>query len=467
MDTLSSAIKIYPGDPEVFFLLASAKHKLSSSAYDQRADEIFADLLSSALDDVANAIKLAPNFADAYILRSELYCAKNWQFEQAIDDLNKALQIAPGNMLALLKLAQLYCQVGQLEDSARVLDLATEFPASCAEIARMRLELNSRLGRSTECLLDLDFLISKMSGTAELYFDRAKVHHDMNNCAAALADIDSACGLSAEWKVLRSEFHLLHYQFDLAEKDLLEISKGDDIYSKRIAQSKLVGLYAGLRRFDKALELVNLMVKDAAPGFLIQCLVARTFICLQLGQSDSALQDCNHALRLIEESYGDSDPVSIIRLRGDTASVLTRRGAVYARMQNLGAAESDFRRAYELALSAHEYEALGKLGESVMESGLWHFALEIFSSIIDAIPASDKAYMGRARTFESIGKIDEAIKDYSASLSLNPARYPQVRRLSSIDLSNLVPASSSLVVSSSHLSPEQFEAFDEAKLFRL
>lgn len=458
---------MYPADPEVSFLLASAKHKLSTSAYDQRAYELFAELLSSALDDVAHAIKLAPNFADAYLLRSELYCAKNLHFE-AIDDLKEALQIAPGTTLVLLKLAQLYCQVGQLEDSERVLDLATEFPPSCAEIARMRLELNSRLGRSRECILDLDFLISNMAGPAELYFDRAKLHHEMNNCAAALADINSACALSDEWKVLRSEFHLLHYQFDLAEKDLLEVSEGDDSYCNLTAKSKLVGLYAGLGRFDKALELVNRMVEDAPPSFLTQCLVARTFICQQLGQTDRALKDCNHALGLIEESSGDRDAsVSNIRLRGDTASVLTRRGAVYAKMQSLEAAESDFRRAYELALSAHEYEALGKLGESVMESGLWHFALEIFSRIIDAIPESDKAYMGRARTFESIGKVDEAIRDYSACLSLNPARYSQVKRLSSIDLSDVVPASSNLVVSSSHLSPEQFEAFDEARLFRL
>lgn len=419
VDTLTKAIELDPSASEAFYFRALAKLNLSGVGYEQRQFGDFIDMRSSALDDLTECIRLNPAHTDAYILRSDLFIGTNYQFPKAIEDLQVVLRLVPNSLPALLKLAAIY-QHPMAQDLAQALAFisrAASVDPSNESVINMRLRLNRSLGNTREAIEDLGVLIAKVPTEAKLFVDRSELREQLYDCQGAIADLNSACQISDEWKLVRSQFYILHRQFDLAEKDLFDEAKNGAPNFRHFPHMKLCTIYMGLGQLDKAMQQVNTLLELGPDTMLNSYYSIRAKIYLKLGDAAKALEDCNRVVAMIDEEGAKSSWGVDKSMK---ASALIKRGAIYSHCKDRTSAHNDFDEAYKLISSAQDYESFGKLGETLMSIGNYQGAVGMFSEIIKAVPNSDKAYFRRGTAHTNLGQNDKAIQDFSECIQLNP-----------------------------------------------
>lgn len=425
--SLTKAIDLNPTLFEAFYFRALAKQILRQLAQQQGQFEEVLTLQANAFDDVSECIRLNPDYVDAYLLRSDLYIGFNYQFDNAKDDLRMALNLVPNSVTALLKLAQIFLHpfAQDSQEALRLVSRAISIDPSNDSAIRMRFQLHKNLGQRKEAVEDLGLLIAKDPTNATLYCDRAELREQLHECQGALADLDRACQISDEWKMYRGQFHMLHRQFDLAEKDLLQAIETMEPQFRHMPIMRLTAMYVGLRKFDKALKLVNALLELGPETMMSSYYSVRSHILLELGDDGNALADCNRVLTGVEEearmgSWGSDNLENNLSYKADKAKALIKRGAIYSRKQEKALANKDFDAAFKLISSPHDYESIGRLGETLMSIGNYQASAQMFSDIIKANPNSDKAFFHRGTAYMKTNMSDNAIQDFSECIRLNP-----------------------------------------------
>lgn len=478
VDSLTKAIELNPTLFEAFYLRALAKQILRQFAHEQRQFDDVLTLQSNAFDDVSECIRLNPNYAEAYLLRSDLYLGFNYQFDKAIDDLRMALDLVPNSVTALLKLAQIHSHpfVGQnFPEALRLVSRAVNIdPANDAAIL-MRFQLHKNLGQINGAIEDIGLLIAKDPANATLYYDRAELREVLQDCKGAFADLDSACQLSDEWRMFRGQTYMKHRRFDLAEKDLLYAVETAESTWRHFPLMILTAMYAGLQQFDKALDKINTLLELGPDTMINPYLSARSYVYLKLGDSDKALADCNRVLAGVEEEArrftfgGDNNLDDNITYKTDKARALIKRGAVYWHKQSRVLAQSDFEAAYKLLSPPKDYETLGRLAETLISTGDYQSAVQMFCEIIEANPNSDKALFQRGTAYAKVNMSDRAIQDLSECTRLNPRHFEALNALAELyelkgrrDLAATAQKAASDPGLQVHFLPDDF---DEQRLF--
>lgn len=424
VDSLTKAIELDGSLFEAFYYRALAKIHIYKLQQEQRQFDGLIELHKSAFDDVSESIRLNPTHLDAYLLRSDLFVGFNMQFDKAIEDLQSALKVAPDSVVALLKLAGIFCHpFSQRHSEALTLvHRAASIDPSNESAVRMKFQLHKGFGQTAEAIEDIGFLIAKEPGKASLYVDRAELHEKLHECDAALADLNSACQISDEWKLLRSEHHMLHRQFDLAEKDLLHrVGIGDSSWH-HFPHMKLATLYVGCERYDKALEQLDTLLQLGPESMTTNYFLTRSFIHLRLGNTEQALRDCEEALSLIESEGKNNSWGGIennLSYQKDMALALINRGAIWYK-QDRKLAKNDFDGAYRVMSSEKDKGVIGKLGETFLSTGDYQSAERMFSEIIIANPKCERAYWQRGKAYLKQNEMDKAVADFSKCIQLQP-----------------------------------------------
>lgn len=82
------------------------------------------------VQNLDKAIKLDPNFADAYLLRAEIF-AKDKEYEKALEDCNRAIELEPGRIYSYRIRANIYKLRGEndkfFEDCSKVIELEPDY----------------------------------------------------------------------------------------------------------------------------------------------------------------------------------------------------------------------------------------------------------------------------------------------------------------------------------------------------
>ena len=87
---------------------------------------------SEAIDEFSKAIKLKPNYADAYHVRGIAY-AQLGKYDDAIRDYNKAIQINPKFAMTYLNRGNTYRDLKKYGESPRDYNQAIEIDPNCSE----------------------------------------------------------------------------------------------------------------------------------------------------------------------------------------------------------------------------------------------------------------------------------------------------------------------------------------------
>jgi tetratricopeptide (TPR) repeat protein len=97
------------------------------------------------------------------------------------------------------------------------------------------------------------------------------------------------------------------------------------------------------------------------------------------------------------------------------------RGMVHFRSGNFEAARQDYLRA--IALSPPYYEVWTNLGQCLRRAKDHPGAVRAYSRALDLEPGQPLALMGRADSYQELGKLELACSDYTAALSAAPASW--------------------------------------------
>lgn len=227
---LTAALEILPRHPDALTTLAQVQYLLNQPIYalahaeaalairpDARACNVRAQALlalgqhNSALSGTESAIKLAPNFASAYVTRGDVLCALNLhdqalacyfkatelnfanrRFEDAISNLDLALTINPDNADIYLTRGNARLQLGQSKAAICDYDRAIAIRPDAHMAYSMRSSALQSLGRFEEAFESINHAIALDSNNFEYYWLRANNHSFQRNINEALSDYDRA-----------------------------------------------------------------------------------------------------------------------------------------------------------------------------------------------------------------------------------------------------------------------------------
>ena len=141
-DYIHKSAQLDPNDPRVAFtILALLSQREASSTSDGNAER-----LRSMQSELERAIKLDPQFADAYSLLALAFRLQR-KLDEAIPALRKAVELSPRNEQYRLNLAQLYLESGKFDEATSILrvlqasdnaGIATRSSEQLVQVQRLR-----------------------------------------------------------------------------------------------------------------------------------------------------------------------------------------------------------------------------------------------------------------------------------------------------------------------------------------
>ena len=263
-----------------------------------------------------------------------------------------------------------------------------------------RAQLYAALGRLEEALADYTGVIEEDPHYAEYHFDRAALLRRLERDDEALAEYETAMRLSPPFPELyynRGDLRSVMGDVDGALADfgyVLEIDPGYlDAYINRVAILIEIGQPAAARGELTA----GLAVAPDDPHLL--CLLAR--LELEQGHHDDARAAADAATRA----------------GAGVAEAWATRAAVAFELGDPAGAVADLTRAIELA---PDPAVLFNRAVAHQTLQRWELAEADFTAVLEADPAEDEAWLGRAECRRRLGDADGAGDDLRRAAALAP-----------------------------------------------
>ena len=268
---------------------------------------------------------------------------------------------------------------------------------------------------------------------------RAKVYLSANNVAAARNDINKAYSIDSNVAVVREargELHFMRNKGRAAQADWEACIKIDPNNSNCLL--KLGELYIAVKNYERALEMVNRQLeidnKDARAYFMKGIIVRDKYQDTAL-----ALQYFQNAVDLKQDFIDALDMLGVtLANRGDTLApfyynrileyqpsrwdIYYKLGAYYMSQNEENRALESFTKAVQInPADAESYYSMGFIH---LELRQFAQARDLFTSSINARERNYKAYYGRGYSWEMLGDVMNARKDYEKALEILPMYTP-------------------------------------------
>ena len=234
-------------DAETEFYLGVARH-----------DE---NLFSEAIEHYNEAIKLKPQFAEAYFNRA-VAKADLEKLEEAIKDYNQAIELRPKFVEAYVNRGNMKTRLGKLEEAVADLDQALKLNSEHTEAYTNRGYTKTLLGRMEEAIEDYNQAI-ELRPDNETYTNRGSVKVNLGYPEEGVRDFDKAIELtpkSAEAYYNRGTAKCAMGHLEEAIRDFdkaaeLRPEHSETYLNRGSIKASLGHLEEAIKDFDKAIEL--------------------------------------------------------------------------------------------------------------------------------------------------------------------------------------------------------------------
>ena len=183
VEDFTKAIKVKPNYIDAYFNRGIAYEYMGES--------------NRALKDYANVIKLDPGMNEAYINRALLY-KKLEKYTLAIKDLDRAIALRPDFAFAYLYRADIHYIMGDLGASAKDYRKVLNMLPNYIKAQRRLSEILYRQGKYTEALEFASKLCMLESDKADNFLQRAEIFIALQRFEAACKDLEHAKQLGSE-----------------------------------------------------------------------------------------------------------------------------------------------------------------------------------------------------------------------------------------------------------------------------
>lgn len=279
------------------------------------------------------ALRLAPNHADAFVVRGVLAQVEADE-EAALSHLNRALEIDPAHVLAYQLRADIWSTMLEwqkvLDDLGTLRDLAP----SSRETRIQKMSVHLLLGQYREAEVEVTYFVNKYPDDPMGFLSRAQVRQTRKWYDGALDDLNAAIDIDPE--LLDAYMDRGHLRYELKEYDLaLEdytralAIKPEDIPALTCRGLALLETGQVEEAADCAQALLAIDKEDGDGLYL------RGRIRIETGQYKQAVPDLNRALRV--------DPNDV--------QARCYRGLAREKLGNHKGARKDYARAYRDAVA--------------------------------------------------------------------------------------------------------------------
>jgi len=373
-----------------------AANKTDPTPYrDRSAVHVFSGNYKAAVADLTRAVELAEDAPELRVLRAECFLALN-QRRNVIADCTHALKHGAQTAKVYLMRARALRHVEKLDHAVADYTRLLKLDSSQAQAYFERGEVYRQLGKDEEALADYDNAIARTPDNFDYRVVRGKHRSLLGDHEGAVDDFARAIQLDnddPEPYVLHGEALIELGQHDMALDDF-DAAISRDAVCARAFRGRGRAFYfqgdfeLGRKELNKALRL-DLRYTDAYD--------TRGDIYLQLGEYESAASDFTKLIEIEPD-------------RSNMASVHYRRGRALLENGKYKEALADFDTS--LALEADNADAFAWRGAALSKLSRFGEALESILAACQLSPADAEGYRDQARPW-----IDSAIDQLTADIA--------------------------------------------------
>jgi tetratricopeptide (TPR) repeat protein len=168
-------------------------------------------LYEEALADYAEALRLDPNYALAYLNRGITFADYLGRRAEALADYSESLRIDPNRALAYFDRGNTYKALGRYQEALVDYGAALQIDPDHAHSYNMRGITYKALGRYEEALLDYGAALRLDPKLAEAFNNRGNTYAALSRHAEALMDFSRALQLDPNLAAVHANIGALHY----------------------------------------------------------------------------------------------------------------------------------------------------------------------------------------------------------------------------------------------------------------
>jgi serine/threonine protein kinase/tetratricopeptide (TPR) repeat protein len=371
-----------------------------ATLFSQARGEAEAEQNDKAIADYTEAIRLKPDYAEAYNERGQTYF-KLKQFDKAISDYGDAIRIKPDFAEAYSNRAFTYTRLGQFEKALADCNEAIRIKPDFAEAYKNRANPHNSLQQYEDAVNDCNQAIRLRPDYAEAYANRATSYNGLKQYDKAIADCDEALRLKPELfqaHVIRGTTYNFQGQFDKAISDFTEaIRQQPDLADAYFFRGYS---YLNLKQYDASIADSSEAIR-LNPSFA-NAYNNRAYAHYCLKQYDACIADATEAIRL--------DP--------KLSLAYSNRGDAYVGLKQYKTAIEDFTEAINLNPN---------LTNAYIDRGYTHLQLKEYEACIADCTAALRvnpnlplAYNNRGYAHICLKQFDLGIADCTEAITLDP-----------------------------------------------
>ena len=347
-----------------FYLPVSAQSAEAVKYFDEGRAYLDKDEYDLAIISFTEAIKLYPNYTNAYNFRGYVYYYKK-EYDIAISDHKEAIRIDPTYVNAHYNLASAY-------------EAKKNFEMAISE-------------HSVAIRLDSKYKISYLS-LGNIYYQKKEYELAINNYNEMIR-LDPK---DPEAYKLRAGVYKAKKEYGKAIDEYTKILRFDS--SNHQAYKLRADVYRTQKLYDPAIKDYTQAIRLSPKTQIYYYSRANAY--KEKGKDSLAIEDFNEFVRI-----------------GAKASSYVARANFHSSMKRYELALNDFATAIKLDPKSDAYSGRGRLYRL---TGQYELAFADFVKLLQIDPNNSSAFYGRAFVHKALGSYELAVKDFETALSLKP-----------------------------------------------
>jgi tetratricopeptide (TPR) repeat protein len=401
--------------------------------YFERAYKLDDSNRQGAIEDYTQAIKLKPDFSEAYNNRG-LRREESEDYKGAIKDYTEAIRINSNYPEAYNNRGDSRSALGDYKNAIEDYNQAIKIKPDVAMYYYNRGEARYKSEDYKGAIEDYDQAIKLQSDYANPYNGRGNSHSALGDNKGAIEDYNQAIKIQPDDAIFYSNRGLSKYKLDDYKSAIEDYNQAIKIkpdaaiyyYNRGLSKYKLEDYKGAIEDYNQAINLQS----DNASFYN-----DRGNSHLALGDNKEAFKDYNQAIKiqpdyalfhfnrgLSHHQSGDyksavEDYSQAIKLQSDDADFYNNRGNSHSALGDNKEAIEDYNQA--IKIRPNDEVIYSNRGQSQGQLGNHKIAIEDYTRAIKIKPDYAISYDKRCFSHNELGNYQVAIKDCNQSIKLN------------------------------------------------